>query len=392
MPLAAAGFFEQYDIALLTLAATDISDGLGVSIATFGIGVAIIRLGSLGGIPFLRLADRWGRRTLLLVSLAAFTLLTGLTAVAWSLAVFVVLQTLARVFLATEHNLASLVIAEEVRPDRRGAALSLMGWIATVGPGAVALLLLVVPLTPLDWRIFYVFALIPLAIVAWLRRQLGETRAFRAAAAEERIQPTLWPKVPASHRPDLRRISLFVAAFGLVQTPFFLFGADLAQDVYDWDGQFSLIVLASGGATLVGFYVGGRLSDRLGRRVALAIGLLLTALGAILVFTEVRLLFVPGWFCAVGAYACLQAVVLAYLAELFPTELRATLTALVISAQVVSGSVGLAVVAGLGEAFDDTSGPMVVLALLLIPCVALLRRLPETAGRDVVAPHEGSGA
>src|SRR5688572_6583843 len=90
LPLAAAGFFEQYDIALLTLAATDISDGLGVSIATFGVGVAIIRLGALGGIPFLRLADRWGRRTLLIVSLAAFTVLTGLTALAWSLAAFVV--------------------------------------------------------------------------------------------------------------------------------------------------------------------------------------------------------------------------------------------------------------------------------------------------------------
>ena len=383
IPLAAAGFFEQYDIALLTLAATDISDGLGVSIGAFGVGVAIIRLGSLGGIPFLRLADRLGRRKLLIVSLAAFTALTGLTAVAWSLAVFVVLQTLARVFLATEHNLASLVIAEEVRPDRRGAALSLMGWIATIGPGAVAVLLLLVPLTPLDWRIFYVFALLPLAIVAWLRRSLGETRAFQVAAAEQRIQPTLRPQIPPAHRPDFRRICCFVAAFGLVQTPFFLFGADLAQDGYGWEAEFSGIVLASGGATLAGFYVGGRLSDRLGRRVALAAGLLLTAAGGLLVFSEVKLLFVPGWFCAVGAYACLQAVVLAYLAELFPTELRATLTALAISAQIVSGSIGLALVAGAGELWS-TSGGMIVLSLLLAPCVLVLRRLPETAGRDVV--------
>jgi MFS transporter, AAHS family, 3-hydroxyphenylpropionic acid transporter len=385
LPLAAAGFFEQYDVALLTLAATDISEGLGVSIGAFGVGVAIIRLGSLGGIPFMRLADRLGRRTLLIVSLASFTVLTGLTALAWSLAAFVVLQTLARVFLATEHNLASLVIAEEVRPDRRGAALSLMGWIATIGPGAVAVLLLLVPLTPLDWRIFYVFALLPLAIVAWLRRQLTETKAFRVAAAEERIQPSLRPHVPAAYRPDFRRICLFVSGFGGVLTPFFLFGADLAQDEYGWKGEFSLIVLGSGLATIAGFYVGGRLSDRLGRRGALATGHLLTAAGALLVFSEVKLLFVPGWFCAVGAYACLQAVVLAYLAELFPTELRATLTAFAISAQVVSGSIGLAIVAGVAELVDDTSAPMLGLAVVLVPCVLLLRRLPETAGRDVIA-------
>ena len=47
-------------MALLTLAATDISDGLGVSIGAFGVGVAIIRLGALGGVPVLRLADRLG--------------------------------------------------------------------------------------------------------------------------------------------------------------------------------------------------------------------------------------------------------------------------------------------------------------------------------------------
>src|SRR5687768_18339482 len=70
LPLVAAGFFEQYDLALLTLAAPTLSDGLGVSIATFGLGVAVIRLGALGGVPVLRLADRVGRRTVLIGSLA----------------------------------------------------------------------------------------------------------------------------------------------------------------------------------------------------------------------------------------------------------------------------------------------------------------------------------
>ena len=387
--LAAAGFFEQYDTALLTLAAPDISDGLGVSVATFGVGVAIIRLGALGGVPVLRFADRIGRRSLLLVSLAAFTLLTGLTAVAWSLAVFVVLQTLARVFLATEHNLAALVIAEEVRADRRGAALSLLGWIATVGPGAVALLILVVPLTPLDWRIFYVFALVPLAIVAWLRRRLRETRAFEVAAAAERLQVSFLPRIGREHRRTLTLITLFVGAAGAIQTPFFLFGSDLAQDTYDWDGLFTIIVLLSGGATLAGFYAGGRASDLLGRRLALAAGLVLSCTGTALVFTEVRVLFAPGWFCSVAAYACLQAVVLAYLAELFPTEVRAGLSSFAITAQVVAGSIGLGLVAAL-EGTVGRSAVMLGLAAALLPALALLRPLPETAGRDVIGSPIGS--
>ena len=388
LALAAAGFFEQYDTALLTLAAPDISDGLGVSVATFGIGVAIIRLGALGGVPVLRLADRIGRRGLLIVSLAAFTLLTGLTALAWSLAAFVVLQTLARVFLATEHNLAAIVIAEEVRPDRRGAALSLLGWIATIGPGAVALLILVVPLTPLDWRIFYVFALGPLAVVAFLRRRLGETKAFEVAAAQERIQASLVPRVGREFRRPLALITLFVSAAGAIQTPFFLFGSDLAQDTYGWDGTFTLIVMLSGGATLIGFYIGGRASDLLGRRPALAAGLVLSCIGTVLVFTEVRVLFAPGWFCTVTAYACFQAVVLAYLAELFPTEVRAGLSSFAIAAQVVAGSIGLGLVAGL-EGAVGRAPVMIGMAIALLPAVLLLRPLPETAGRDVIGPPTG---
>src|SRR5207253_1104767 len=81
------------------------------------------------------------------------------------------------------------------------------------------------------------------------RRPLGETRAFRVAAEADRIQPRLWPHVPAEYRPDLRRVTLLVSATGLVQTPFFLFGSDLAQDVYGWDGLFTAIVMASGLAT-----------------------------------------------------------------------------------------------------------------------------------------------
>jgi MFS family permease len=386
LPLVAAGFFEQYDLALLTLAAPVLADGLGVSIATFGIGVAIVRLGALGGVPVLRLADRVGRRTVLIVSLAAFTVLTGLTAAVWSFAAFVVLQALARVFLAAEHNLASLVIAEEIRPDRRGSALSVLGWISICGAGAVAVLLLVVPLTPLDWRLFYLVALVPLLIVAWLRRRLTETRAFVVAAESERIQVSLWPRVDRAHRGDLARICGLVAACGAVQTPAFLYAADLAQDGYGWTAAFTAIVLASGLATAFGFWLGGRAGDRIGRRPVLAGGLLLSTVCTTLLFVEVPALFPAGWFALAASFACLQAGVLAYVAELFPTELRATLTAFVLAGQVVAGSAGLVVVGAL-DASVGTSPALLAAGVLLLPALLLLRRLPETAGVDVIRPR-----
>src|SRR5215207_3502748 len=222
-PLASVGFFEVYDVALLTLAAPVIAKGLGVAVATFGIGVALIRLATIGSLPFLRFADRIGRRAMLLVSLVLFTAATGATALAWGLAAFVALQMAARVFLSTEQALANLVVAEELRADRRGAGLSALGIVSGLGYGAVAGMLLLIPLTPLDWRLFYLVALVPLGVAAYLRRRLPETRAFEVARAQDRVQTTLWPRVERRHRRRLWQVIAIVGAFGLVQTSGFFY-------------------------------------------------------------------------------------------------------------------------------------------------------------------------
>jgi MFS family permease len=377
------GFFETYDVALLTLAAPALADGLGVGLATFGVGVAIIRLATLGCVPVMRLADRWGRRALLYVSLAAFTIATGLTALAVGLVMFVALQMVARVFLATEASLTSLVIAEEVRPDRRGLALAVLGLISGVAFGAVGVLLLVVPRTPLDWRILYLVALLPLAIVAYLRRNLKETRAFVTARAERRVQPSFWPRIDREHRAPLLRVCVLVSAFGLVQTSAFFYSADLAQTTFGWEGVFTIIVIAAGVFGVIGFFLGGRVSDLIGRRPVVGLALLLLAAGTVLIFTEQRWLFIPGYFLTAAGSACFLAVTLAYLPELFPTEIRATLTSFAVACQVAAGSVGLALLGGLSGTVD-TSAAMVVGGAALILAVALLLRLPETCGRDLI--------
>jgi MFS family permease len=385
VPLLFVGFFEVYDMTLLTLAAPPIAHGLGVSVGLFGVGVAVIRLAALGSVPILRAADRIGRRTLLLVSIAAFTAATGLTALAWGLIAFVAIQIVARAFLATESSLASLVIAEEVRADRRGAALSVLGLISFLGPGLAALALLAVPLTALDWRIFYVIALPPLFVVAYLRRNLNETTAFSVARSEERIQPSLIPRVPPPYGSRLRRIAAILGAAGAIQTAGFLYASALAQDEYGWQGLYTAIILSAGPFALVGFLLGGPGSDRFGRRPVLAGGIACGVIANLLVFSEIRVLFVPGFWAAVAANAALLAVAYAYLAELFPTELRATLTAVVVAVQVASGSLGLLVVAALAGAVD-TSLQLAIGGLLVAPVLLLLRGLPETRGSDVVSP------
>jgi MFS family permease len=382
-PLAMVGFFEVYDVALLTLAAPVIAKGLGVAIATFGIGVAIIRLATLGSLPLMRLADRWGRRTLLLASLALFTLATGMTAVAWGLLAFVALQMAARVFLATEAGLANLVVAEELRPDRRGAGLSALGIVSGLGYGAVAGMLILIPLTPLDWRLFYLFALVPLALAAYLRRRLPETRAFLVARSQNRVQTTLWPRVHPSHRRRLWRVIAMVGVFGLVQTSGFFYASELAQTDYGWSALFTGLILASAVFGVLGFWLGGRISDLAGRRPMIALAIVMGAVGTVLVFTQMPALFAPGFFLLAAAGSCFLAASVAYIAELFPTEVRASLTSFVLVCQVAAGSLGLVVLGGLASVVSPYL-LMLVLGGCLVAALLALRGLPETARRDLV--------
>ena len=76
---------------------------------------------------------------------------------------------------------------------------------------------------------------------------------------------------------------------------------------------------------------------------------------------------------------------LAYVAELFPTELRATLSSVVIACQVAAGSLGLALVGAVSGAVS-TSLTMIVLGGSLMASLLLLRGLPEARGRDLDQP------
>ena len=387
VPLSFVGFFLNYDTGLLSLAAPTLAEGLGTTVATFGIGVAVIRVGALGSMPILRLADRVGRRRMLLVSVLAFTVATAATSLAWGLAAFVAFQVIARLFLATEESLAGIVISEELRADRRGAGLTLLGIIAMTGFGLVAVMLLLVPHTPLGWRILYVAALPPLAAVAWLRRNLRETKAFTVAQDHARVQTSFWPHVDASHRPFLWRITVVLGTHGVLGTPVFFYAAELAQDGYGWEGLFTVIVIAAGPATLLGYVAGGRLSDRIGRRPVLIGSALVMVFGVALVFTEQRWLFAPGFFLLTGADAGLVAVRPAYLSELFPTEVRATLLAFVFAVVVAAGSLGLVIV-GLLDGTWSTSASIYALTALMLAGLVAMRGLPETVGTDVIRAEE----
>ena len=78
---ATAGFFDNYDRALLTLALKQIQKGLQISENALGTLLSVVRLGYIFSLFLTPLADVFGRRRLLLYTVVAYTVFTGLAAI-----------------------------------------------------------------------------------------------------------------------------------------------------------------------------------------------------------------------------------------------------------------------------------------------------------------------
>ena len=72
-----AGFFDQYDRALLSLALKQIQAGLKIAESHLGAMLSVIRLGYLLTLLMTPFADVFGRRRLLLYTVMGYTVFTG---------------------------------------------------------------------------------------------------------------------------------------------------------------------------------------------------------------------------------------------------------------------------------------------------------------------------
>jgi len=106
--------------------------------------LALLFLGALPALFVARQADRFGRRRLLLVSVAGYTVATAATAAAPTIISFGLCQLCAQAFLALEATLTWTVIAEELPARARGFGFGVLA-VLGAGTGALAWGLLLSP-------------------------------------------------------------------------------------------------------------------------------------------------------------------------------------------------------------------------------------------------------
>jgi MFS family permease len=151
---------------------------VGLSGTTLGVGLAVIRLASIGSLPLAGMADRFGRKLTLLGCVALGLALTATAALSPTFWWFVTIFALGRPLLSASNTVSGVIAAEETTSRDRAKAIALVTAGYAVGAGLTALLRGVLG-DQLGFRGLFALALVPLAVTPLVARKLKEPDRYR---------------------------------------------------------------------------------------------------------------------------------------------------------------------------------------------------------------------
>ena len=128
-----------FDGSVLVLALPAIASDFNARIPALSNLGSVLALGSLGALPLATLADRFGRRRLIAIGVAGFSVANFASAFAPSLAALSVIRLVAVCFEALVGGVATALIVEEAPAGRRGQAVSILAVLAGLGTGITVL-------------------------------------------------------------------------------------------------------------------------------------------------------------------------------------------------------------------------------------------------------------
>ena len=393
---------DGMDIMLYAFALRAIQEEFGLSSAAVG-GLASLTLltSAAGGILAGALADRFGRARVLVWSILVYSLCTGGTSTASSLAALMVWRSLVGFGLGAEWSAGSVLVSETWPAASRGRAIGFVqsGW-AIGYMLAAALAALVLP--RYGWRTLFLIGVLPALLTVWIRRRVEEPEAWRTRfASGSRVAGAAAPAAGTGAaggawrtilRPPLRRFTLLATtmAAALLFAYWGLFTwipAYLSSPVSSGGAGLGLVkssawILPMQAGAFLGYTSFGVIADRIGRRPAFllfvagaaaivpAYGLLARSPGALLVLGPLVGFFGHGHFSLFGAY----------LSELFPATVRATAQGVCYnSGRAVSALAPFAV--GAAAAHLGYGPALALLSGLFLVGGVLILFLPETRGR-----------
>jgi len=380
-----------YGSSLLSQDVDYVGRSFGASDRALGTALAISRVGVLIALVASAMADRKGRRTLMLVSFAGVCLANGVAAGAPNLALFTAGQTLMRGFANTALIVAGIAAVEEAPDGARAYSLALLALAGGFGYGFGVALLPVADLAGQAWRISFALSAATALLLPSFARHLAETQRYAGLAARDAKRGRVGEVFDPSYGGRFGVLVVVTFLFSVFTAPASQFTNRYLADSRGFSG-FDITVfrgITQGFPGLAGVAIGGRLAETRGRRPVAALALFAGTVAQMVfyLYGSVVLWVSSATFIFLGGMA--TPALGAFNGEMFPTEIRGTANAFLLVAGVAGSAVGLVATGslsahiGLGTALALTGIPSLVASVLVL-------RLPETAARSLeeVSPSE----
>jgi MFS family permease len=359
-----------------------IADKVGLSGTSLGVGLAIIRLASLGSLPLIGIADRLGRRRVILAVTIVGLALTVVAAASPGYWWFVLIFAFGRPLLSATNALAEVMASEETSSRDRTAAIALVAGGYAAGAGASAIVHSLASGT-LGFRGIFALAVLPLVAVYAVRGRVEEPSRFVVSdAATDHPTPVLGA-VGRRYRGRVIVLCLIAFAISVVTGPASSFAFLFGQDVLHLQGYVTAAVVAAAGATgLAGLLAGRWLADHIGRRPTGTFALVAVACTGTLAYTGSTTAYALGYILGALSGGLLAPAVGALLTELFPTSVRASVTGWWVTAGVLGAVVGLVAFGAVADVGNRFATAAELTFLPVAAATALFWLLPETKGRE----------
>lgn len=387
---------EQYSAIPFYAGAT-----IAVTLLGWGIG------GILGGIA----SDYLGRKRTLVFAILAYSLVTGLSALAWSLTSFVALRFVVGLALGSEWGTGTSMVAEMWPDKHRGKGAGLMQ--CGLGIGffiASAVWFFVSDLGPSAWRWMFLIGVLPALAASWVRRRINEPdkwaesdRRRREAIAAQKRGEQLDPSSQHLARftltdlfsdPRTRRITIAALLMSTTTTlawwgistwvpPYVAsLAAQQGLSAPRWASLAGMFYNAGG---VCGYIALGFCADAWGRRPVtitwFAVSLLLTPVLFLWTHHLALLLAV----CSVNAFFTLGQYTWCstWLPEAYPTRIRATAVSFCFNAPRFIAFAGPLLAGTLITHFGNYGKAAVIVSLIYILGIVAAPFFPETRGKPL---------
>ncbi len=332
------------------------------------------------------LADRFGRKSVLLWTLLIFSAASGLSAFATGFGILCALRFVAGFGLGGELPVASTLVSESMPAKERGRAVVLLESFWAVGWILSALIAYFV-IPDYGWRIAFGIGAVPALYALYLRRAIDDSPRF---AEIKKAPVSLSKRVAIVWSPEYRKstIMLWILWFTVV---FSYYGMFLWLPTVMVIKGFSLVksfeyVLIMTLAQLPGYFTAAYFIEKFGRKFVLVIYLLLTAVSAAWFgnATTEGMLMAAGIclsFFNLGAWGGMYA----YTPELYPTAIRSTGAGLATSFGRIGGVIAPLLVGFLvGDKVGISSIFMLFFVTIIVGALAVLFLGKETKGTELL--------